>query len=449
MPETMPLTGDAAARSMLALRRYAHAVDPDQVFLDDLSERIERARLAPVPSRAGPPARILLLSYAGAGNTGADLRTIETIVQLRSLLRSPAPRIDLLALGNLFDHPVLAAVPKLDVALPYVPDALAVAATQYDWVLNVEGSTYTSKFSDSLAGMLLGGVALAAAHGRQAFAYGVDSGAMSTPLSAFARGSAAGVRVFARNGAAREQLAQLGIDAQLGADSAWHYGVVRTTRVASLPTNYAALCPNNPFWWPVVPDGARARALDARGEASPLRYGMLHFHTWSDGREAAYRRYVARYASIARALRRYGHPPVLVAMERLDLSACRDVAAQLDFDVPIVARGIDMLDDVAGAVGHASRVVTTRYHAAVLAIASRVPVFGLSMDERINRLLDEAGLGEWAGSCAAEDGANRAIEHLCGAACDGALRGAYDALVARERARFDWMGAQLSAAAQG
>jgi hypothetical protein len=178
---------DPLQRSLAALQRYASAAAPDKVFLDDMQQRIDAARrvLARAPSAAtrrktlGAAPRILLLGYSGAGNTGADLRTIETIAQLQRLFAPQDPQLTLLAIGDCFDHPLLEATPKLAPELPYLPDALDAAILDADLVLNVEGSTYTSKFSDSLAGVLIGGVALAAAHGLPALAYGVDSGAIA------------------------------------------------------------------------------------------------------------------------------------------------------------------------------------------------------------------------------------------------------------------------------
>ncbi|WP_042302872.1 polysaccharide pyruvyl transferase family protein [Paraburkholderia kururiensis] len=464
---------DDATRSMAALQRYVNAPDPDAVFLDDMLERIEAARRRPCSPRpprprTGRALRVLLLSYAGAGNTGADLRTIETIRHLQRLFgdrddrddRGEGLRIELFALGGLFDHPVLAATPRMPVQLPYVPDAFAAAIPGYDLVLNVEGSTYTSKFSDSLSGMLIGGVALASVAGAavapgaangdaqvSGVAWGIDSGEMTEALARFARAAATGAHIFCRNDAAREHLASLDIASLPGADCAWSWTPVRTARVAALPANYVALCPNNPFWWPVTADVARAKALDAQGASSPLRYGPFHFHTWDDAREAAYDAYVERFAGLAERFRRQGFPPVLVAMERLDRAACEAIAARVPFDVPIMARGTATLDDVAGTVAHAARVVTTRYHAAVVAIASRVPVFGLSMDARIDRLLTEGGLPGWFARCTDPDGGERALARLCQPqpAID-ALRDAYALLARREQMRLGQMGEWLAAA---
>ncbi len=447
---------DPLRRSLAALQRYASAPAPDEVFLDDMQQRIDAARrakargatVAPTSSRP----RILLLGYSGAGNTGADLRTIETIAQLKRLLAPHEPEITLFALGDCFDHPVLASTPRLEPALPYLPDALDAAIRDADLVLNVEGSTYTSKFSDSLAGILIGGIALADAHGRPAIAYGVDSGAMSPALTRFVTRNAARGQVICRNEAARAQLAPLGVQTQPGADTAWTWRAPRSARAAARDARgerVAALCPNNPFWWPVVADAAHARLLDAQREASPLRYGPLHFHSWDTARAAAYEAYLARFAEIATGLRQKGYTPVLVGMEQLDRAACDDLAARLPFEVDIVARGAASLDEVAATVALASCVVTTRYHAVVLAMSHGVPVFGLSMDPRIDRLLVEVGCAQWSAACDAADGSQVALQRLHTLdepRVRNELRIAYERYAEAQRSRFEDMGRRVLAA---
>jgi polysaccharide pyruvyl transferase WcaK-like protein len=408
----------ARLRSVASLRRYASAAEPDTVFLDDMQQRIDTARRQPHAHRIAPGGslRILLLGYAGAANTGADLRTIETILQLQRIFGTRA-QLRLLPLGDCFDHPVLAAVTRLVPGLAYFPDALDVAIRESDVVINVEGSTYTSRFSDSLTGILIGGIALAAALGRTAIAYGVDSGTMSPALLAFVQRNAGLGHVIARNEAARIELRSLGIACHEGADTAWTYRAQEDARVAADAWPTVALCPGNPYWWPVKADAARAFALDARGEKSSLRYGPLHFHTWDEHRCAAFDAYLDRFARIAVTLQAQGYQPVLVGMEQLDGAACAALAARLPFAVDKVVRGPATLAEVAAAVSFARCVVTTRYHAAVLAISHGVPVFGLSMDTRIDRLLAEAHIHGWHASCDAADGdvsALRAIGSLEG-----------------------------------
>ncbi len=412
---------DPVTASKAALGRYACAAAPDEVFLADMQRRIDAAttharasrHAAPSrPRRADDPLRVLLLSYSGTGNTGADLRTIETIAQIKDVFARRAPRIKLVALGTMFDHPVLARVAKLDSPLHYLPDVLDAAVREADLVLNVEGSTYTSKFSDSLSGALIGGIALAQAHGCAALAYGVDSGAMSAPLQDFVRHNASRGLVICRNDAARMQLARLGVRAERGADTAWCWRAGPRERALTDGERVVALCPSNPFWWPVYAEAPRAYALDAAGETSPLRYGALHFHRWDEAREHAYDAYLTRFAELGGTLFERGYTPVIVGMEQLDKTACRDLAARLPFEARIVARGGADLETVAATVAHAHCVVTTRYHAAVVAISHGVPAFGLSMDERIDRLFDEAGLGDWYARCDAHDAAARALDRV-------------------------------------
>ncbi|HVW50626.1 MAG TPA: polysaccharide pyruvyl transferase family protein [Trinickia sp.] len=454
--EISELADRRSAASIAALQRYERADEPEAVFLADMLARIESARarsrregFARASRGTGPdgPLRVLLLSYAGAGNTGADLRTIETIRQLHHLFAPRRLELELFVLGGLLDHPVLASVRKMPLHAPYIPDALDYAMPAYDLVINVEGSTYTSKFSDALAGILIGGVALAVAHGSRAFAYGVDSGKMTGALTRFAQQSADGVDILCRNDAAGRDLAALGIAARPGADCAWTYAPSRTACVAGLGEKVVALCPTNPFWWPVTARAAPTAADSAEDIGTPPRYAGAYFHTWDRERAYAYREYVMRFARIAVQLRARGFSPVLVAMEQLDRPACADIAAQLDFQPPIVARGVAALEDVAGVVAHARCVVTTRYHAAVLALSRGVPVFGLTLDERVERLLTEAGLDGWYAACTDADGDEKALARLFDDRQDWpALRAHCLAFANGERGRFAQMGAELAAA---
>jgi polysaccharide pyruvyl transferase WcaK-like protein len=446
-------SGDAgdASDTLARQRRFLSAVDPDTVLLDDFRELIEsaRRRLAPRLGRPrsrerGEPLRVLLLGYTGAGNTGADLRTIETIRQLRALFADQPPALTVFALGGLFDHADLRSVDILAPSHDYLPDALAKAVHEYDVVLNVEGSTYTSKFSDALAALLIGGVGLAAASGRIACAYGIDAGAMSERLSRFAAATADGVQIICRSRGAGQRLQSLGLTIEEGADAAWNFRAAQGARPA-LPTRYAVLCPNNPFWWPVQTNVRRALELDMAGAHSALRYGPLSFHTWDDTRAARFEAYKRGFAAVAQGLRRRGYAPVFVAMEQLDRAACEEIAALLPFDAPVLARGAYSLDAVVGALERAQWIVTTRYHASVMAIANRVPVVGVSMDSRIDQLFAEHGLSDWTLSCEEPEFDRRVLERIdagIGPALDG-LRERYGQIAEQQSHSFARMGERL------
>lgn len=432
-------------------RRFLCAPDPDVVLLDDFLELIDAARARRTATSMLASARerdsalsVLLLGYTGAGNTGADLRTIETVRQLRSLFAERRLELTVFALGGLLDHPILRSVNVFMPRSDYLPDALAEAMEDYDVVLNVEGSTYTSKFSDALAALLIGGVGLAAAHGRVACAYGIDAGAMSQSLTHFAARTAGDVDIVCRSRGASERLQALGLATEPGADTAWTFRAAPHSRPA-LPARYAVLCPNNPFWWPVRTNVRRALELDAAKAQSPLRYGPLSFHSWDDLRAARFDAYKRSFAAVAEGLKQRGHAPVFVAMERLDRAACEEIAALLPFDVPVIARGEHSLDAVVATLEDAQWIVTTRYHASVLAIANRVPVVGVSMDSRIDQLFAENDLGDWSVSCDEPGFEARVLERIDegeGSALDG-LRERYARIAQREAHTFAAMGQRL------
>ena len=435
--------------------RFLSAADPDATMLDDLLGLIDRARQRGPRRRAsrGRATRVLLLGYVGAGNTGADVRAIEVIRQLRQLLADRPVTLTLLGIGELFDHPEFAGVARFAPSSRYLPAALDAALPDYDLVLNVEGSTYTSRFSDTLAGLLIGGVSLADAHGALAYAYGADAGAMSARLECFVASSASGATVFCRSDAALARLRAFGLDPLPGADPAWRYRAAATPSATpaahTLPARFAALCPNNPYCWPVVTDARRALALaGAGGGDARLRHGPFSFYSWDASRARRFEQYTDGYAMLALALRRRGIEPVLVAMERGDAAACEAISARLSAPARIVARPRASIDTVLGTLARAGCVITTRYHAALFAMAHAVPVFGVSMDERIAQLFDDAGISECSADCDDPLFAERVLERIEIDALGAPQRlvRAYAALATRQTDRLDAMGARVRAA---
>lgn len=446
MKRLTPMTGLPPYASPDELR-FLSAPDPDAVMLDDMLGLIGRARRRGPRKACGGALRVLLLGYVGAGNTGADVRAIEVIRQLRQLLADRPVTLTLLGIGELFDHPELAGVARFAPSSRYLPAALDAALPDYDLVLNVEGSTYTSRFSDSLAGLLIGGVSLADAHGALACAYGVDAGTMTARLERFVASSVSGATVFCRSDAALARLRAFGLDPLPGADLAWRYRAAAHAAQA-LPPRFAALCPNNPYCWPVVTDARRALALAGAGGDSPLRHGPFSFYSWDASRARRFEQYADGYAMLAQTLRRHGIEPVLVAMERGDVAACEAIGARLPAPASIVARPRASIDAVLGTIARASCVVTTRYHAALFAMAHAVPVFGVSMDERIAQLFDDAGIDECSVDCDDPLFAQRVLERIEIDALGAPQRlvRAYAALAARQTGRLDAMGAHLRAA---
>jgi polysaccharide pyruvyl transferase WcaK-like protein len=361
---------------------------------------IEAARAAgPVEGwRPGRPLRILLAGYVGAFNTGADVRSAELARQLRTLLGADEVELGVLAMQ--------AQVPDLlgDVSVEVMDSQpsrfVRETCDRYDGVIACEGSLFTSTFSNDLTTLLSAFIGYAAAQGKLAVAAGAEADVMTSDVEAFVREQCRDVVIFARNDASRRRLADLGLQVRTGADTAWTF-VPKPARPAGEllreigwdgESDVLAICPGNPFWWPVELDPRRALRL--RGEDDPNYYGNYAFHRSSDEIEARLKAYLD---ALAAAVRRHGrrHPvfPVVVGMEPLDRAACIGLAERLQAPPALIAGDHDA-DAIVSVLRAASCLVSTRLHAIILSMSAGVPAIGIAFDGRIPALLQEAGLPE-------------------------------------------------------
>jgi polysaccharide pyruvyl transferase WcaK-like protein len=384
------------------LAAFLSARCPEDVFVAQMEALIERRRAAPPgPGAAGRTPSLLLLGYNGAGNGGADARVHEIVRQIARIAGDQV-RLSVALVADakpdgLFDQ----AVPEP--LSEYAVDHLEAASLRYDGVIVCEGSMFKSEHADMLCGMLAGALGVWDASGRLAVGYGGDAGAMSPRLERLVAGLGQGPTILCRTPRSRAQLTALGLRAEAGADTAWSFDPApRDAAQARLDAfgihgdrPLLAVCPINPFWWPVRPDLARAEALQQRGEHADLHYASVFFHADDDGRRAAYAAYLAALAAAVEDWRaRRGGNVLLVGMERLDRRATRDLAALLSFPAPCLVSGDAPLRTIVAVLREADLLVTSRYHAIVLTMPAGVPAVGVSMDSRIADLLGGAGQGD-------------------------------------------------------
>jgi polysaccharide pyruvyl transferase WcaK-like protein len=82
--------------------------------------------------------------------------------------------------------------------------------------------------------------------------------------------------------------------------------------------------------------------------------------------------------------------PILVAMERLDAVACREIAARIPGTPIFTSDDFDMFELVS-ILRACSYMVSSRYHGIVTCMPSLVASCGVTMDERIRNLMRERG----------------------------------------------------------
>jgi polysaccharide pyruvyl transferase WcaK-like protein len=344
----------------------------------------------------GEPLRLLFAGYAGSRNTGADVRVEEMIRQVRHLLGDDLAELSILTIDPEESRGYFRTVQQLH--LPQVfPRFVFDTVHEMHGVIACEGSMFKSKFANALTTLMVGALGVASAEGKIAVGYGGEAGAMDPAIEGLVRRYCKDALVICRNEASREVLGRLGVASESGADTAWTFDPAPPEVGAQLlrdagwdgHTPVLALCPINPFWWPVRPDLGKGAARWLTGAWSDAHYSSIYFHR--SGAEVAEKQ-AAYIEAIAAAVRRFGREndvfPVCVGMEKLDRGACENLAESLG-GAPVFVSDTHNHREMVSLLRSCSALVSSRYHAIVCSMPGGVPSAGITMDERIRNLMDE------------------------------------------------------------
>lgn len=390
----------------------------------------------------------MLVGYSGAGNVGADIRTGEIIRQLLNIFGED--RIHLgLATREAISHGAFAAVECEDSGV-YFPVFLEEAVQRYDGVIVSEGCVMKSNFSNTLATMLAGALGMAAAEDKLSVAYGAEAGEMDPETASFFLTHCQESLFIARNQQSYEIINQFGLRTALGADPAWTFQPSPPEKGDALlretgwdgKSPVVAICPINPFWWPVRPDVLRAALMEATGEFRDTHYQSIFFHEDSDDSKIKYQRYLKE---IARAVKAFIAEtpafPVLIEMEPIDHQACVDLQSEMGMPMPTFSGGQWSMYDIVAILRQASIVVSSRYHALLTSMPAGVVGIGVSMDERIRNLFIERKLSRFVVDVDDPDLGDALLALLRNGRDQGdELRAGTDAFVAGQLYRVGQMG---------
>ena len=350
------------------------------------------------PWRPGEKLRLLFAGYNGTRNTGSDVRVEEMLRQVRHILGDD--KIDLSVMTQNFDYTRGYFGTARQVRLPDVfPPFLRREVPRHHGVVACEGSMFKSKFANALTTMMIGSLGMASAQNKLSVGYGAEAGAMDPLLARMCRRYCGQSFIITRNEESQTILSELGVPTELGTDTAWtfepraaDYGQ-KVLREAgwdgSAPV--LVLCPINPFWWPVKASVAKYAARALTGAYRQSHYRSLYFHRAGPEVDAAYTRYLIALTNAVDAFRKK-HKAflVLVAMERLDGRACRQVAERLG-GVPVFTSEQYDMYQLVGILRCCHLMVSSRYHGIVTSMPALVPSVGVTMDERIRNLMRERG----------------------------------------------------------
>ncbi|WP_413206102.1 polysaccharide pyruvyl transferase family protein [Rhodospirillum sp. A1_3_36] len=383
-------------------REFFASEDPDHMACTHMASLVHARRLqAPTPIRwqPGQKLKILLITYSGAGNIGADIRVSEIVRQLRSLYGEDHLELSLLSPDRRADQELFpnVAVKTID---KYFPVFVAEQERAHDVVIACEGSMFKSTFSPTLTAMLSGGLGLAVAAGKPAIAYGAEAGKMQPYLADMVKDTTVGSLVMCRNDASRDLLQELGVACHSGTDPAWTFAASSRNRAEEIlheagwngNSRVLTLCPINPFWWPIRPDFKMAEELATTGAHKDIHLGSVFFHAHSPERVRKYTHYLHQIAEAANRFAAETNAFVVVAgMDRLDQRACRELRAQLDCPSAGLVSGEVGHRDMVAVLRRSDWLVSSRFHALVTAMPAGTASLGISMDERIGNLLGQRG----------------------------------------------------------
>ncbi len=346
----------------------------------------------------GEPLSLLLAGYNGTRNTGSDVRVEEMLRQVRRILGEKNIRLSVMTQNFERSHGYFGDAQQ--VHLPDIfPPFLYREARRHHGVLACEGSMFKSKFANALTTMMIGSLGIASAENKLSVGYGAEAGEMDRVLAKMCRRYCRQSLVITRNEESRTVLRALGVPTEPGTDTAWTFEPrgkefgEKALHDAGWDGSQEVLvvCPINPFWWPVKASVVKYAVRMLTGAYQDSHYRTVYFHNSGPKVVAAYRRYLG---AIAKAVERFrkeqGAFVVLVAMERLDARACRELAAQLG-GAPVVTSDQYDMYELVSILRSSHLMVSSRYHGIVTSMPGLVPSAGITMDERIRNLMRERG----------------------------------------------------------
>ena len=350
------------------------------------------------PWHPGQKLKLLFAGYNGTRNTGSDVRVEEMLRQVRRILGPD--NVDLTMMTFNFDRSRGYFEGTSQVRLPDIfPPFLANEVPKHHGVVACEGSMFKSKFANALATMMIGSLGIAAAENKLSVGYGAEAGHMDPLVAKMCGRYCRNSLVITRNEESRKILRELGVPTELGTDTAWtfeplgpEYGEKALRDVGwDGKTPVLAVCPINPFEWPVKAAVGKLIVHKVTGAYKESHYRGPYFHNSGPEADRAYEHYLT---SIAKALAGFREKKsvfvIMVATERLDARPCKRISEKLG-GVPVLTSEEYNMYQLVSILRACRFMVSSRYHGIVTSMPALVPSAGITMDERIRNLMTERG----------------------------------------------------------
>ncbi|MBX3277869.1 MAG: polysaccharide pyruvyl transferase family protein [Acidobacteria bacterium] len=346
----------------------------------------------------GDKLKLLFTGYNGTRNTGADVRVEEMLRQIRHILGEENSELTVISHNLELTRGYFEGIRQ--VKLPDIfPPFLFSEVPKHDGVVACEGSMFKSKFANALTTMMIGSLGIASAENKLSIGYGAEAGHMDSTLAKMCARYCRDSLIITRNEESQSVLGKLGVSTELGTDTAWTFEPLdleygrKTLREAGWDesTPVLAVCPINPYWWPVKASVAKLAVKTLTGAYGKSHYRSVYFHNSGPEVDAAYERYLSAIAgAVDRFRQEHRVFPIMVAMEMLDRDACARVSDKLGA-VPVFTSADYDMYQLVSILRACHLMVSSRFHGIVTCMPSMVASAGVTMDERIRNLMHERG----------------------------------------------------------
>jgi polysaccharide pyruvyl transferase WcaK-like protein len=348
--------------------------------------------------RPGEQLKLLFAGYNGTRNTGSDVRVQETLRQIRHVLG--AKNVDFSVMTQSFDRTKGYFEGTRQVYLPDVfPPFLFREVHGNHGVVTCEGSMFKSKFANALTTMMIGSLGLASAENKLSVAYAGDAGHMDDLIQWMCARYTKESLVITRSLESQQLLSGLGVPNELGADTAWTFQPHspeysrKALREAGWDekTPILVLCPIHPFVWPVRASVGKYLARATTGAYKDSQYRTVYFFESGSEVDRKLTHYLNGCTQATKGfLQKHKVFPILVAMERLDAVACKEIAKEIP-GIPIFTSDDYDMFQLVSILRQCTYMVSSRYHGIVTCMPAQVVSAGVTMDERIRNLMRERG----------------------------------------------------------
>jgi polysaccharide pyruvyl transferase WcaK-like protein len=368
-----------------------------------VSASIEKAKLTWMmgdgkPWQPGDKLKLLFAGYNGTRNMGSDVRVEEMLRQLRHILG--AEKVAFSVMSQNFQRSAGYFAGTQQVHLPDIfPPFLSEEVPKHHGVVACEGSMFKSKFANALTTMMIGSLGIAAAQNKLSVGYGAEAGHMDPLIAKMCARFCKNSLVITRNEESRTVLRELGVPTELGTDTAWtfeplsaEYGQRALHAVGwDGNTPVLAVCPINPFEWPVKASVAKFALHSLTGAYKDSHYRTVYFHNSGPAADRAYQHYLTSIVNAVDAFRKRRKIfVILVATERLDARPARKISEKLG-GVPVLSSDDYNMYELVSILRCCHMMASSRYHGIVTSMPGLVPSAGITMDERIRNLMRERG----------------------------------------------------------